>query len=958
MLLLKYNNKMSRGYLKNSIISLILTISFIVMPFGFIPRKTEAQNISSYIGGLSGVIPNLPLCKDKMANGLKNLFNGTNGLDYTTVFPEASSDASAEGFIGPAMEDGTLEQKSSDAIDERIPIALPPSFVENTRITRLNTEETKKSVRSLDESDTCLKSIGRAVAKMLLQKITLSTVEWINGGYDGSPKFIQNAGEFWGDMAKNEIFQFGVEIGNPELFPFGRAFMQKQARAFKTKFAQNAEYSLNKLIQDTNPQFSATTFEADFSMGGWSAWDAMTQVPANNPLGFNLMASNELQKRLEGTSQSNAQDMRDALQQARGYLGTEMCTYPDGVDKQEHEMALQERAEYPDGSEGLGVPITRLYRLCERWEYVTPGGMVADAATKLVNYPDNNLLRVDDLNDAVAAILDAMLNSFIPEINSDSGFANLQEMEGWQSASEGNFLMGDYETFSSEENQVDLDFTNIQIASSSFLQANLDFNIRTDLTQAIVDEQRIFIEKIKEQNTELKLENKFILPTKDNSFYTGNSGLIPVIYQLDYCIPGPHPNFEVEARISLSAALETIRSENKESMKDQNMDDIEGAIETILPLAAAAAGAAIGAAIGSGFPVIGTVIGMVIGAAVGYLSESIDWSSAEKRLKTYYMVSLRAFTGLNTDIDSAGIGSKTEFNKILYEILERYIEMIYDVYKIEKMPSVTQKNTEIYKNVKGYNQIYENNKKRIVIMQSVTKRLEGIKHEIDRLNCEVNPDSLKTGCATYITQDQYNKFLIPWISAFGRISAEMVNGNDIAVVENTIKQIKDEKDYIYNILLKGPNGCEKELAGGIGLDGPGKGLPWQIYNTKRMEYPGPILYDYNNWYNSISGNKNNIDIFLPDPFNSGYANKMPGGDLNNKGPGFLGDVLYTSGDVWVYDDLNSGRLHRRLDVHDIIDAKDEFHTAVSMQNPNINGEPFEPMNGVYNGFLELILGIY
>ena len=50
-------------------------------------------------------------------------------------------------------------------------------------------------------------------------------------------------------------------------------------------------------------------------------------------------------------------------------------------------------------------------------------------------------------------------------------------------------------------------------------------------------------------------------------------------------------------------------------------------------------------------------------------------------------------------------------------------------------------------------------------------------------------------------KDQYEENLKPWISAFGRISQEMVTGDDIAVVDNTIKQIIDEKDYIYNDLL-------------------------------------------------------------------------------------------------------------------------------------------------------------
>src|SRR5262249_36001052 len=151
-----------------------------------------------------------------------------------------------------------------------------------------------------------LKSIGRLVARMLLQKITLSLVTWIQSGYEGKPFFLQDPGEFFYDIAKNEILQFGGEITDPTLYPFGVAFMQNTINAVNTKFNQNARYSLNEFIQQTTPEYSAAGFSVDFSQGGWNAWEHLTSTPANNPLGFQIMASNELSKRLEGTFKSTA----------------------------------------------------------------------------------------------------------------------------------------------------------------------------------------------------------------------------------------------------------------------------------------------------------------------------------------------------------------------------------------------------------------------------------------------------------------------------------------------------------------------------------------------------------------------------------------------------------------------------------------------------------------------------
>ncbi len=42
--------------------------------------------------------------------------------------------------------------------------------------------------------------------------------------------------------------------------------------------------------------------------------------------------------------------------------------------------------------------------------------MIGEATTKVLNYPDNEYLSIDDLNDAIAAILDAALNKWGEEL--------------------------------------------------------------------------------------------------------------------------------------------------------------------------------------------------------------------------------------------------------------------------------------------------------------------------------------------------------------------------------------------------------------------------------------------------------------------------------------------------------------------------------------------------------------
>jgi len=936
---------MGKNYIKNFIVPFALIVSIISMPLTFLPKKAKATGISGYISGLSGVITQLPLCQGKITS----LFSGGGKTDINGL-TEKATDALGEELTG------TLTKKASKAAaqSESIPVSLPDEVTKDIATTKAGVKKVQESTSSINTNDTCLKSIGRAVIKMLLQKITKSTVEWINGGMDGSPKFIENSGDFFGDIAKNEILQFGIEINDPELFPFGQAFMQNQAIAFQNHFADNAQYSLDKMIQDTNPEsgFTAQTFQADFSKGGWGAWEALTQVPANNPFGFNLMASNELQRRLEGTSQSTAQEIRDNLKEAGGYLGTQKCRDPEGLSKSEHAAGLVERSKSPNGPYQHGI-------CTGGWEYVTPGQMVATAATKTVSYPDNNLLKAEDLNDAVAAILDALLNSFSSSFMSENGFAGLQDDTNFQltESSPGGFVI-DEENTEQLGSVVGKNFSSLQIAGSSFLQQNPNFDVATDVNQALIDEQRIFVDKILNQNK--LLISKIPLTPENNPTgkFTGNVGLIPVIHQLDYCIPGPHPDWDTDSRRVLKAALDTIVPETINSLEDRDTEEVLGMVKESLALIAGAVGAALGATVLSVVPVVGTLIGAVVGAVVGYI---VGWiidlfsgKDGEQLARMYYNAHLKLLTNTaaltcqegedcaDGDDEAAkrtpALHNKGTFVRALNVVLDRYILAVNDVFAPEKMPSITEEARQKYMQLKGYTQMYKNNEERVTALKSVVIKLTDLRESINKLNKDLEDKTVKDingniaptndtldadGNIIVLGQEsQYQENLKILSDQFARISQDMVTGDDIAIVENTNKQIEDETRYIYNIMLKGPKGCEASNQYRRGREGQdGTGLPWPIYDAQRYNYGIPLLYDYNHFKNTSPA--------LPDPLNSGYTNnKVP--QALNLPPAMLPLVLFENngkagGGHWCGDNYSggvqnpapAGELHAPICLHDL-----------------------------------------
>ena len=249
-------------------------------------------------------------------------------------------------------------------------------------------------------------------------------------------------------------------------------------------------------------------------------------------------------------------------------------------------------------------------------------------------------------------------------------------------------------------------------------------------------------------------------------------GLIPIINQLDYCIPGPHPGWEQDSRRVLNAVTNLIIPETERTITDDTAAQIAGAIGAIAPMA----GATIGATIGTGVvPVIGTVVGAAVGVLVGAIANWVGGTDKGKIVRQYYDGIIKTFTGIQNnykdekDPNAHNMSSKQGVVQALNTILERYIDLVHLVYNEKVLPSMYRDAYAEFNKLHGYEQIIENNKDRISAMKGVITTLEQIKENVDALNRQY-PD--KDG--------DYENQLQAQIDAFGRLSADMVNGDDIA----------------------------------------------------------------------------------------------------------------------------------------------------------------------------------
>ncbi len=936
---------MSKKYFYNSI-TFVLVSCFVFTPFFSVwkTKKVEAQGIEGYVGGLLPIIAKLPQCNAVTSNKMKGLFTGIGNFIGIGKNNDDNSEFTSDELDAAQELDTEISDFNADQLFEDMAKTLGDQIgsveTSDSRARALledllkRTKKIEKSTTSINENSTCIQSIGRLIIKMLLQKVTVSTVNWINSGFNGKPAFIQNTGKFFGDIAKNEILQFGLEINNPELFPFGKAWLKDTARSFDNKFYDNAQYSLNRLIQNTTPDYSAVTFQQDFGRGGWNAWLAMTQYPQNNAFGFKVLADNEIQTRLAGTEQSNAQNIRDALQAANGFLGDERCINPKGLTRQEdYEAKVRGKIDADGFIEGT----------CQEWQYVTPGKLVSEAATTALNYQNNAYLNVEDLNDAVAAVIDALLSQFSTHII-EKGFASFDE-----TGSDGRLIYDTGYSTDPYRSRTEKDFSPVHL-SNSWLSANPDFNIRTDLSQSLIDEQRTYSDK-------LALQNKELLSTTDGKPYDINSstgvsnayGLLPTIYQLDYCIPGPHPGWEDDARENLDIAVNLIPSETKETLEDRDLDSIIAGSKVFGTIIILKIGEKIGRKIGK---VAKNVLGPILAVIFNFAIDSLFGKDDFEKVRAHYSSHLNEITGYfpdynNKNDDRVGyILSKQGVSNVINAVFDRYVNIMNETYfsSIDILPAAAKEAASAFNQSNGYLRIIEKNQEKTVSLKNTVKILGEIKEKIDLLNLEF-PDG----------GEDYEEKLKSEINAFGRVSASMVNGDDIARADNILKQIIDKKDYIYKNLLKGPYGCEADLMKPAKPFPSPKGtvlepaLDWKNFNVnsvKRMDYPFEIMYDYNLFSKGSS---------LPDPLNATkiYDNKMPSqNQYDTYGPGFLSFVVFST-------EESSSHVERgpeRLKIHDLVpqDRNEGSRyrsvgnrTLIPMPTGNTGPGPFENIMDLY-----------
>lgn len=255
-----------------------------------------------------------------------------------------------------------------------------------------------------------LDALAWTVAKMTVQSITRSTVNWINSGFNGSPAFVSDLNQnlkYLGDSVADDFFNHlnqttydatGFNITSPFQDQLNQALRQEYYRT-------TSSFGLNyTLYQDSSDP--RAFINGDFSKGGFNAFLSSTHNPANNPFGAYMLASNALWSQVDAA----AKQRRAELDWGKGFLPWRGNCTAASSNSYNAEMA----AAFPDAFSGATAPVSLSQaEKCTSNPVKTPGSVIESQLEQNLGTGVRQLELADSINEIVGALMGQLVNQVL-----------------------------------------------------------------------------------------------------------------------------------------------------------------------------------------------------------------------------------------------------------------------------------------------------------------------------------------------------------------------------------------------------------------------------------------------------------------------------------------------------------------------------------------------------------------
>jgi len=566
-------------------------------------KVTDALNsqLIMQVVGCTGVV-------DKISTAITNLFQNSamkDKLDAAKIKAVKNICGKLKGAAEAAV--ATVPNMTiTDALKDIINCDLVQSTTSDEEIKKLiNIAEADEKQRKTEE---CFNGIAYTLAKNQLTAMTRYTVNWVNTGFNGDPMYVRNLTNFTNNLEKDFLErEINTFTSTSQAFPYGSDFAQTAINNYNygsssVDFLESLASDLtnyitipiSKEVDDLTElqkaKIANDTFADDFLSGGWEGYVALTQEDKNNPIGFTMQASEFLED--QKVAQTN--EVKEELQTNGGILSQKKCVkwqmYGDDGKPKHNTLAS-----------GLVVPIygtskKSAYDVCITYEVVTPGSLIKDKVSTYLNSPERQLELADTINESLNALFTALISKFqnqglsslsaasdsyvYSDANMGLGYGDNSETTDSSTGSGytngafdltrdlGNTYIHNYqkialETWNAKTNVPELHIGVAPYDSNGDPLTNVYYTVSVAGNTKLIESgyngwavgDRAFWNGSEWQNWKkdatnpiknrgvLQIQKDYVVAAKE--LLSSLPGIMPKIGELDYCLPGPNPSWQV-----------------------------------------------------------------------------------------------------------------------------------------------------------------------------------------------------------------------------------------------------------------------------------------------------------------------------------------------------------------------------------------------------------------------------
>lgn len=386
---------------------------------------------------------------------------------------------------------------------------IPGSIISKALVaTGISSSATAGSTAATTAILKVLDGIAWSVAKMTVNSITKSTVNWINSGFNGSPAFVTdlqaNLGHLSDAVADEFFAQLNGTVEGATGFNIESPFKDQLASQLKNDYYQQTSrhglnpYTLNQCSQDP----SAFINQGRFSQGGFNAWFCASQNPANNPFGAYLQASNELWASIDIATQNRKLE----VQMGNGFLSFRGSCNASNTASGMAVNTTVSQTQINNLNSALGIPSSASTQTtapsslstaeqCPNNKIQTPGSVINASLEKSLGSGIDQLDLADSINEVVGALASQLVNQVLgagglagasqPMSGGGSSYANQVGDSSQYAAQTSSLADGFIDTLNDEQTNANEYSGQWQIILDAANAAQQKCGVQSDITSVI-----------------------------------------------------------------------------------------------------------------------------------------------------------------------------------------------------------------------------------------------------------------------------------------------------------------------------------------------------------------------------------------------------------------------------------------------------------------------------------------